>query len=446
MRNARWLGYALLAVVTLGVVLVAIVGWRFYVPSAGARKLDAVYADRPQVADADNGWIYIWGFTAPEGADVVDLAQRRVTWLREKQADPYLATPDPLGDEANWTAKQKSAAMERLTRDCRSGVATPCAVAYEAWPFDQPFSAVEILLATRYETLIAHHRWSETVPHDTSAPLPSYGAILDGQRVLLLQARAAAVAGDAARVRDLLDRDLTFWRGALASSDILITKMIAASALNHHFFFGNLSLRSLPVAQQAAAIPPAWRKPMSAEELSLLRVLAGEFHWMQDLLWRQTPEQLAELDDEMYMGEGASIAEEMLGQVARRFRPLQRRLNQVADVYVMAADSFAAAPLHDFEAVSEQVDEQTRAMGSSVMVSDYALRVATIEGVRRAALLTAELRSRGVSAGQVPAALTAAGGAQNPFKLQPFDWDPVQKAVIYTGPEENRWKRHTCFY
>jgi len=446
MRNARWLGYALLAVVALGVVLVAIVGWRFYVPSAGARKLNAVYADRPQIPEADNGWIYIWGFTAPDGADAVELAHRRVAWLKEKNADPFSEARDPQADEADWMRKQKSAEMERLTNDCRGGVATPCAVAWDAWPLDQPFSAVETLLLSRYEALIAHPRWSETVPFDTVGPLPQYSEILDGQRLWLLQVRAAAVECDAARVRELLERDLRFWRGTLESSDILITKMIAVSAINYHFFFGNLALRKLPVAQQAAAIPPAWRTPMSAGELSLLRGLAGEFHWMQSLLRRQTPEQLAELDDEMYVGEGASLAEEMLDQVARRFRPVQRRLNQVADAYVMAADSFAAAPLSGYKAVSKRVDQQTRGMGLSVMITGYAMRVATLEGVRRAALLTAELRSRGVTPGQVSAELSAEGSAQNPFEVAPFDWDSTQQAVIYLGPEDNRWRRHTYFY
>lgn len=446
MRVARWLGYGLLAVVALGVVLVAIVAWRFYVPSAGARKLNAVYAARTQVPDTDNGWVYVWGFAAPDGADVIEIAHRRVAWLKAKQADPYLETSDPRGEAVGWLGTQTSAAMERLKQDCRSGVATPCARAFKEWPIDQPFNAVETLLAKRYETLIAHRGWCETVPYDTNAPLPPYSDIIDGQRVLLLQVRAAAAAGDAIRVRDLLDRDLTFWRATLASSDLLLTKMIAVSALNYHFFFGNLALRELPIAQQSAAIPPTWRRPMSAEELSLLRGLAGEFYWIQGLLRRQSPEQLAELDDEMSMSEEFSVGEELLEQIARRFRPVQRRLNQVADAYVMADASFAAATLNDYEAVSERVDKQTKGMGLFVMVSRYALRVATIEGVRRAALLTAELRSRGVSPEQVSAELAEASSAKNPFKPQPFDWDPTQKAVIYTGPEENRWKRHTYFY
>jgi len=446
MRVARWLGYGLLAVVALGVVLVAIVAWRFYVPSASARKLDAVYATRAQVPDADNGWVYVWGFSAPDGADVIDVAHRRVAWLKAKQADPDLETRDPLGDGADRMARPTSAAMEQLKQDCRSGVATPCARAFEEWPLDQPYSAAETLLARRYDTLIARRGWCETVAHDTDAPLPPYSDIIDGQRVWLLQVRAAAAAGDADRVRDMLDRDLTFWRRTLASSDLLLTKMIAVTAINNHFFLGNLSLRKLPVAQQSAALPPAWRKQMTPEELRLLRGLAGEFHWIQGLLRRQTPEQLAELDDDMSMGEDFSVGEELLDQVARRFRPVQRRLNQVADVYVMADDAFAAAPLNEYEAVSERVDKQTTRMGLSVMVSRYVMRVATIEGMRRAALLTAELRSRGVSQEQVPTELAAASSAKNPFKLQPFDWDPTQKAVIYTGPEENRWKRHTYFY
>src|SRR6478736_6318669 len=121
MRTPRLLGYGLLGVIVLGAVLLGIVVWRSFVPSASARVLSAVYAERPRAADAENSYLYLWGFTAPDGTDPVELAQRRISWALAKIATPNSNTPDPFPGEQNWMTQARSPAMKRLVKDCVEG-------------------------------------------------------------------------------------------------------------------------------------------------------------------------------------------------------------------------------------------------------------------------------------------------------------------------------------
>jgi hypothetical protein len=107
---------------------------------------------------------------------------------------------------------------------------------------------------------------------------------MEGQKLLMLDAKVRARKGDHAGVRDLLARDLRFWRRVFESSDTLLTKMIAKAAIDRHFSLGNLVLRSLPSDRAVDALPEEWRTPISDSERSLLRLLVGEWTYMSAVL------------------------------------------------------------------------------------------------------------------------------------------------------------------
>jgi len=443
MKVARWFGLGLLGVAVLGAVLVAATLWNFYIPSADAKRLSALYAARPRAPDADNAYFYAWGLTAAADVDPLVEAARRLAWIRRKAATPGLMEPDP-GTEKLAIGERRSDSMRRLARDCSEGATRQCAAAFEQWPLDAPLSAVETRQAARYAELLKRPRWAESVPVDGAATLPPYAEVLDGQRVELLQLRAAAAAGDAQRVRDTLDHDFAFWREVQKSSDSLITKMIACAAIRNHFFFGNLLLRALPPAQRAAAIPPSWRVPMSTEERSMLRVLAGEYEFSRLLVESQQLQMAAASEDGEDFDEDSSSLEAWLAGLGGRLRPWQRDLNIIASVYIDSAAAFSV-PLNQYVRAAEALELRIPPRGVAMNVSGYAERVGALEGVRRAALLTAELRGRGVPADLVASEL-AAPAPGNPFTDEPFEWNAEQQAVIFEGIEDHRWNRHAFFY
>jgi len=65
--------------------------------------------------------------------------------------------------------------------------------------------------------------------------------------------------------------------------------------------------------------------------------------------------------------------------------------------------------------------------------------------MRRAALLVAQLRARGVAADAVAVELARAT-LREPYADAPFEWDPQQMAVVFTSPEDLRWRRNEFFY
>jgi hypothetical protein len=144
-------------------------------------------------------------------------------------------------------------------------------------------------------------------------------------------------------------------------------------------------------------------------------------------------------------------------------RPLfqaQDQHNYYASRYLEFARRFQV-PLQRYETVTEEEGRRMpvefewrlynlpgwvfRNITGAWKFADYAFRVASIEAMRRAALLTVELRSRGVTPTEVPAALRESE-LRNPFDLKAFHWSEVEQAVVHDGQEKSNVKRHVYLY
>ena len=73
-------------------------------------------------------------------------------------------------------------------------------------------------------------------------------------------------------------------------------------------------------------------------------------------------------------------------------------------------------------------------MVSGAEYARYSERVVDIEGVRRAALLTSDLRSRGIGAAQVAAELPAST-IRHPYTGELLGWDARKGVLTFTGLE-----------
>ncbi|MEM8985013.1 MAG: hypothetical protein AAGC71_18535, partial [Pseudomonadota bacterium] len=77
--------------------------------------------------------------------------------------------------------------------------------------------------------------------------------------------------------------------------------------------------------------------------------------------------------------------------------------------------------------------------------SDYAVRVADLEGTRRAALLVATLRSYGIAKKNVPQHLRQSA-LVDPYSSDPFAWEAETASVIFHGLESNERARQEIAY
>jgi hypothetical protein len=116
----------------------------------------------------------------------------------------------------------------------------------------------------------------------------------------------------------------------------------------------------------------------------------------------------------------------------------------VADYYLSAAEEFRA-PLRDYAATLEKLrgKYERSALGSDV--GQYAIRVGSAEGMRRAALLTVELRSQLIPSAGLSDKLKASP-LRNPYDGQPFEWDAADEAIVFISPESRKYRRHAYPY
>ena len=237
----------LVALPAIGLLLLVAINWRDQPPSADAERFDAMLRDRPALADAENAYVHLMRLVGP-------------------------------GDPAYRDAR--SADVDALSAACQE--VTACADALEEHPdVLSGWLSSEHWLLDRYRGMLhASQGWREPVPADLDAMFPSFGPARDAQKLHLLDAWTRARAGDAGAVRDMLDRDLRFWRQVVASSDLLISKMVAAAAVERNFEWGVMALRSLPADAVDGAVPPSWREPITLSERSLMRALGGEWSFV----------------------------------------------------------------------------------------------------------------------------------------------------------------------
>jgi len=423
LRAIGWTAAGLVGLCVLLYLVALAINWRDREPSAAALRFTELYRDRPAVADEANGYVFLqhWEVENP----------------REKLP----------------------ARVQEFVKACRPGESQCVAAALDAADglFDE-WHAADSSLLDRYLAFTAHTGWREAGSPDIEGSIPSYSRASDGQKLLLLRARELAKRGDAAAVGSLLERDLQFWRLVLQSSDILISKMVATAMLNRHFEWGNLVLRELPVASQAAAIPAGWRRANSDAERSMERCIAGEWLFASETL-RRAPA------DSFGVDENVPIARAATWLLLPMYQP-QDTINQYAEHYSSLARAFEV-PLSSYPRVVDDVRKRTdQAVAErfpfggvynlpgglifaltmmSADLAGYAVRVSDVEGVRRAALTAVMLRAAGVEVKDMSAALANAA-QHDPYTDRPFEWDEEDRAIVFRGLQTGERGEHRILY
>jgi len=461
MKILRILAKALAGLVTVVVLLyliAVVINWRDEPPSESARKFARVIAERPAVSAADNAVAYAFGFSAPANENPVEVGARRMAWI-ESFTSETSTDSDPLRDGVDFV-KDGSPAVASLKDVCGWDTdRRACAVSFDVVANGLQPTRVDLLALERYEALLTRHAWRDVVPFDVRTPIPPYHRILHAQRLYMLRLMQQAAAGDTDAVRRGLGADYAHWRAAMPATTGLINQMIAVSALRNHFFYAQRILRGLPKDKVAAAIPEAWSRELSVQERSMLRVTAGELAFAT-LTLRDVGNRNTWVDGSDWPTQPTAF-DRCVAWVSSPMFQLQATSNLYADSLRNFSEAFAV-PIDRYEQAAEFLRAHPRKVALSVynftgsvlyrsagdsatQYIEYAIRVANVEALRRAALLTARLHSRGIAAGSEAAEL-AASEFRDPFTGASFGWDVARQSVTFAGPPGYPRYREEYFY
>lgn len=453
--------------IVLAVVLL-LVNLRDEAPSPEALELARQSRERPAVAERDNGYVYAMGFEAAPGKDPQLEGAKRIAWMETAPVvDLDAPQKDPM-KRGRGSCCKRDEAVRTFVEACQPN-AIGCPVAFDAPnPALVRWQSSALWLLKRYRSMLEREGWRED-GYGLSMPIPDYALIRDGQYLLLMEARDLAAQQEVVGVRRLLASDARYWRMVFASSDTLITRMISAVSLARNLRIGSLVIRRLDPSKQGEAIPDEWRAPLSAAELSMMRVLVGE--------WTFSGRVLREAQS-MHSSDAyeASIREQVLESLSKSLYQPQATLNASAKVFLETVRRLDV-PLTQYEAISrdyEASEKQKREARANVSADDafeglswqslynpmgqvlvaigpdysiYAIRSADLEGARRAAMAAATLRQAKVAPDAVAAALEHLPETlKNPYNGTPLEWDAQTRSVLFRGLESGPRREHRIPY
>lgn len=423
-------------------------------PSELTKKMRLAYDSHPIPEDSENAFLIVLAFSALPESDPHDLGIARRDWIQSSAPefdgadDPLLIDYEPRSDRPG-----EIVALAEVCKDpdlaCVAALDGK-GVVVEEWLESENW------LLQRYLRLTSMSKFLERGTLDIAAPLPSYHVVLEGQKLLFVEALIAGRSGDTEKVNALLSQDLKFWRLVLSQSDLLITKMISTVAISKNFKFGNLILRELHPELVGAAVPDSWFDPMTAEELSMERCFVGEWMFSGGIAREYENSQISPLSGSYY-AEDQTVWDRILWAFAKPLWQPQDIGNRYAALLIDMATEIDGTlddmplSLANAEATADAAFKPMSSAynitgdilfeGTATTLPGYAARVADLEGLRRAAVLLTRIRSGRVLLEDLRDSL-ASGDLKNPYTGEPFGFDEEERAVVFQGLEKHGRGNH----
>ncbi|HEY0720031.1 MAG TPA: hypothetical protein VGE50_02135 [Gammaproteobacteria bacterium] len=454
-KIVAWLVGGLLGTAVLLYLLLLVVNLHDEPPSPAAQRFAEVRAKRPAVADENNAFIYLVGMGVdaqydPQQAGLAMVAMERNRPPQEDSAG-YTHPDYPQNDAIKISAKP----LLDLLEACRT-IGSSCLKFLDSKADTVTLGPPEQLLVERYRTLITFPEWRESgVTYN--GPIPSYSPALNGQKLMLLDCWQLADDKAMNRCNGLLEADAHFWRNVFNSADSLITSMVAVRAMGNNLIWTNLIMRRDTKHPSRIAIPATWQRPISDDERAMERTWSGEWQFVESILSKVQSDGFGVLDG---MQDKQTISAHMENWFMRPLFLHQATLNQQASSFVEVMEQYRT-PYAQLPAVAAKRNASLPFGGEELSFphmfynpigkilneigkpnyGGYMLKVADLEGARRALLATAALRTTHTPREKAAEMLTQLP-LRNPYTNQPFAWDEATGCVLFEGLSEthNRYQ------
>lgn len=305
-------------------------------------------------------------------------------------------------------------------------------------------------LTQRYAEVVAHTGYADT-NYSHNEAIPPFSDVLVAQKLYLIKLLRPDNKMSTEEIRQALNRDIRFWRIVMKDSATFISKLVAVAALENHFYITNDLYRRLSNEAVAEILPESLFTPLSKEELSLRRVMVGEWMYGNELLKDISP----------------SSTEGIVPPLDRlvsfnTFQP-QDTINRSADI-TSAYIAHFERPLENYPLAKQYPPniETQDGMWSLLLnpynlsgrmltaislpaYENYFLKVGDVEVTRRALTLILQMRQEGITPEEAPDFI-AESHIKHPYKGESFQWDAKQQALIFLSPQTAKNTRSSYAY
>ncbi len=436
--------------VSLGVALLAVViiaCWRL-IPDEDLRpEAQQLLARRVTVAPEQNLDVALWGFEASPDRDAI-VAGKEIVGAISKLEAHRAGNEAPVEHAALLGNKPLRFASSRKY-SCSETIKN-CVAALRAADAELQKEAIEhSIYVDRYRQLRSYPQLAETVPKSIGAPFHNWSNLLRISE--LVDAQIVRDAAEPERRKDALAElaaEMALWRRVTQQADLLITKMIGVAALQRKMRLASELLAEYPeIAGKNEATMAAISAPQSIEDVSMRRVLDGEFLYSANFLLAGDKNQIeAELKDGngwMWKAIFALGAFKKNATVNRSYA----NLREAGEFYSQSSNVVAETEAV-FQAKIDQFDPYSpksilyNPIGK-VLVSvanpnwgNYAFRMHDLAAYSRLLELQRRIALQKIPREQIPAFLAAEKNLADPYSNQPMQWDAASGKLSFAAHSE----------
>jgi len=439
----KWVLNAGLAVLGIAVVLAGLellVNSRLFDEAPNPEIAAFMQIEASRVPDEQNAYFQLVGLAAPESAQPHAAGKQWLAEVNDVQARHL------KGDFAKWPAALPGAAY--LPQDpCRPEVRS-CLAQARANPEEMRklVAANERLLA-RYRAAYGYPGYAETAEvFIFEYPLSSFGPILNGQRLFLMDAALRIDRGELQAVIADLGKEIAFSRRMLAGSRTLIGKMIAGRHLNRAVLFAaDVLANRREQAGAGARELQSVLQPLTPAERELGDVMRYEARLMKTGM-EHNLRYPSRYDDAGYW------AESWIGRALLQFNAtfnnvyLSYKASQLADkapasqMDAVLSKGKSAIPVPPDWTLFYNPVGKMQVQDMVPNLSEYTRRMHDLDALVRLVALQAEIVAKSVKDEDVPQFLAAADKLYaNPWTEKPMQWDPKARQ-IYFEPRTQRYR------
>lgn len=400
----------------------------------------------PAVADRDNAFFAILGFTVPldqnpheQGMQAAARYEAAVAQRSYSVDNSVFDAPTNIGDLICGGKNDGCRQQRRQQTDLLTAT----------------LNTHKGMLA-RYEQLYAYPHYRDTLTPTLAAPSAPFKALTSAHQLLLARVVLSARGGDLDQALTTLERDMRFWRMMLSDADSLIAKIIAARQMTNNVNLlselisqnkcnaGALQEKAqaivLPLTEQERDLDPALRREFRVAQ-HMFTAFSKDRDYRRSMMYSSNVEALSSISGDvlfrLFYQPNATVNSayrDHVGQVAVMALPAREFIKQLP---VHGAEAEPNASLIRWDFIYNPLGKYMLALESPDF-RKYKAQLYNLDGLLRLVAIQIKAKQDGVAPSQMTDLLRNAGDTfANPYTGAPMQYDANEHRLYFLGVDNN---------